>query len=177
MISLIEPITAYGTQPDPPDESFSNFAKLGFTASGVAAAGFIPTAKGRIWDSYLKGIRLLETGFPSAILRTFKVSESLSPLESWSKVEVSANDLKRAGKYAEYLKNVFGEATESVSLNKSGSIFGDVIVGGEKVGIGMQIDGGEEAGHDDKLSRGDSLQERLDFKVRSAKNGGTSFEK
>jgi hypothetical protein len=85
---LKPPVIATGPQPGQRDESPSALAKFGMGGLAVSASGFIPTKSGRLWDKYLSGIRAAETAFPGAVLRTFRISEFLSPLESWSKVSV-----------------------------------------------------------------------------------------
>ena len=129
-----------------PGEEVSALAKLGFVAAGVAAGGFIPFKGNRLWDTYLKGIRAVETGFPAAILRTFRISEFLSPLESWSKINVPQNILASGGKYTEYLQTLFGSGVDDIALKRSGSIFGEVTTGGRAVGMGIQITAGSQKG-------------------------------
>ena len=134
---MAQPIIASGPQSPQPGEEVSALAKLGFVAAGVAAGGFIPFKGNRLWDTYLKGIRAVETGFPAAILRTFRISEFLSPLESWSKINVPQNILASGGKYTEYLQTLFGSGVDDIALKRSGSIFGEVTTGGTwRRGIG-----------------------------------------
>jgi hypothetical protein len=111
----------------------------------IGASGFIPTANGRLFDRYVNAIRAVETGFPAAILRTFRTSEFLSPLESWSQIDVSTSALQH-GKYAEFLSSRFGHAT-GLSLKRTGSVFGQVTnEAGELLGYGLQIEAGSQKG-------------------------------
>ena len=139
-------ITATGPQPEQEGESLSGLAKLGFISTGVAASGFIPVGKGRLWDHYLHGIRTIETAFPAAILRTFRTSEFLSPLESWKNVHVSFDQMAVDGKYSEFLKNTFGSGIEELELSRTGSVFGHVKANGKTVGLGIQIKAGTQKG-------------------------------
>jgi len=145
---LVSPlITATGPQPPQEGESLSGLAKLGFASGGIAAAGFIPTKNGRVWDKYLQGIRTAETAFPSAILRTFRTSEILSPLESWDKVEMPAKQMVLGGKYSEFLKTTFGSDVEELSLKRTGSVFGEVLdQKGKALGLGIQMEAGTQKG-------------------------------
>lgn len=131
---------AAGSQPAT-DEGFPKGlgAAAGLTAFG--ASGFIPFKDKRLWDYYINAVRGVETGFPAAILRTFRVSESLSPLETWSKISISAPEMKRAGVYTDYLRHVFGDVKD-VTLKPAGKVFGEVHAGGKVIGMGIQMEGG-----------------------------------
>lgn len=139
-------ITATGPQPEQPGESISGLAKLGFAGAGFAASGFIPTKSGRLWDYYLKGIRNAETAFPGAILRTFRTSEFLSPLESFQQVSMPAEQMAFGGKYAEFLRSTFGSGIKEATLVSQGGLFGEVQSGGKAVGLGLQIKAGTQKG-------------------------------
>lgn len=140
-------ITATGPQPEQPGESVSGLAKLGFASAAIAASGFISTGQGgRLWDHYLRGIRTAETAFPAAILRTFRISESLSPLESFKQVAVPAEQMAAGGKYAEFLRSTFGSSIDEISLLSKGAVFGEVRAGGKAVGIGVQMKAGTQKG-------------------------------
>jgi len=143
---LVFPVTAIGPQPEQSGESFGGLARLGFGAAAITASGFIPFRGGRLWDPYLSGIRTVETGFPGAILRTFRVSEFLSPLESWNKLHVPQQIMASGGKYADFLQSMYGAGIDDVTLRRTGSIFGEVSVGGRAVGMGLQIRAGTQKG-------------------------------
>jgi hypothetical protein len=143
---LKPPVIATGPQPGQRDESPSALAKFGMGGLAVSASGFIPTKSGRLWDKYLSGIRAAETAFPGAILRTFRISEFLSPLESWSKVSVPSEQFDIAGKYAEFLRHSFGSNISNVTLTRTSGIFGQVISGDEVVGLGLRIKAGTQKG-------------------------------
>lgn len=135
-----KPYGVFGPQPQQPGEEPSNFTNYGFGVGTIAASGFLPTQRGRLFDNYLRGIRAVETAFPAAILRTFRVSEALSPLEHYSKIDVSADQITRGGKYADYLKTVFGSSVDSLSLNRNNLAFGVIKnKGGQAIGQGLQI--------------------------------------
>lgn len=140
-------IIASGEQPTQEHEDPQKLLGLGLGISSVAAAGFIKTNNGRLWDSYLSAIRTAETAFPGAILRTFRVSETLSPFESWENLSVSEQQFSVAGKYAESLRNQFGRDVKDISMTRTGSIFGEVSSGGEVVGMGLRIKAGTQKGH------------------------------
>jgi len=138
-----------GNQPQQPGEGWlansGSLVTTGLVGGGIAASGFLPLKKGRLFDKYINTIRTVETGFPSAILRTFRTSEFLSPLESWDKLSVGEEALK-GGKYSEYLKGLFGESS-SFELRKTGSIFGEVFDdSGRVVGLGLNIEAGSQKG-------------------------------
>ena len=118
---------------------------LALGASATIGAGFIPTKSGRVWDTYLRGIRAVEAGSPGGVLRTFRTSEFLSPLESWNDVSALPADIKR-GIYGKYLKSTFGEAT-GFNLKRTGHIFGEVRDStGNLLGMGLQIEAGSQKG-------------------------------
>lgn len=143
-------IIARGDQPSQPGtgwtENASGLGRFATAAGATIASGFIPTAGGgRMWDKYINTIRGVETGFPAAILRTFRTSEFLSPLESWKEIDVNAPHLK-GGKYAEFLKNSFGPV-EGLSMKRTGHVFGEVTDQlGKTVGYGLQIEAGTSKG-------------------------------
>jgi len=139
-------VTATGPQPKQPGESRSGLFKLGLAGSAFAASGFIGTKRGRLWDHYLPGIRAAETAFPAAILRTFRVSEFLSPFESWNTVGLSSANMQTGGKYAEFLKNTFGAGIQDISMARTGAMFGDVVADGRTVGMGLQMKAGTQRG-------------------------------
>jgi len=139
-------ITAQGPQPKQLGEEPSALARLGFVGAGIATTGFIPTKSGRLWDTYLQGVRAAETAFPGAILRTFRISEFLSPLESWNKLSVPAEQFAMGGKYSEFLRNTFGSSIEDINMARKGVIFGDITTGGRAVGVGLRIKAGTQKG-------------------------------
>lgn len=146
---MVSPRLAYGPQPEMPGEGFDdnrgNLLGLGFGIASIAGTGFIPTKSGRLWDKYLAGIRAVESGSPGGVLRTFRTSEFLSPLESWTGVTASAEDISR-GVYGRYLRASFGEAT-GYDLRRTGQVFGEIRDSSGKVlGIGMQIQAGTQKG-------------------------------
>ena len=137
----------YGPQPHSPGEQPSNLGNFGLGIGAAGAIGFLPTKTGRVWDKYISGVRAAETAFPGAILRTFRVSEVLSPLESYSKVAVSKEQIAKGGKYAEYLKSVFGAGIDHVELGRNGFAFGTIQgTGGKAIGEGLQILAGTQKG-------------------------------
>jgi len=149
VVSLVNyyDITAKGPQPQQPGEDRSGLAKLGFGVSAAGALGFVPTGNNkRVWDSYLKGIKAIETGFPGAILRTFRTSEFLSPLESWTSNTFPSKSFLTSGKYGELLRSTFGSSTEDLNILRSGSIFGEVSFGNKPIGMGMLVSPGTQKG-------------------------------
>lgn len=139
-------ITAQGPQPAQGDESASGHIKVAAAVGGIGAAGFIPTKGGRIWDHYLRAIRNTETAFPGAILRTFRVSETLSPFETWNQVGISAEQMAVGGKYAEFLRNRFGPSIQDVTMTRTSAMFGEITSGGKAVGMGLRIKAGTQQG-------------------------------
>lgn len=119
-------IVAFGPQPGQTDESFSGLGFAAGAAAGIAATGFIPTKSGRMWDHYISAIRSAETAFPGAVMRTFRVSETLSPLETWKRVSISPDDMYARGVYGDYLRKILGETSEGVDVVRSGAVFGQV---------------------------------------------------
>lgn len=173
---MVKKIIAEGEQPGLPGEGFQNnsgsLAALAFGTAGIAATGFIPVGKGRMWDKYLAAIRGMETGSPGAILRTFRTSEFLSPLESWSSIGVAEAELKSPGVYSEYLKGTFGQSAKSIKLKRTGAVFGEIRdETGKLLGMGVQMEAGTLKGsaisdyyarvQGINLSRYDSLNESL----------------
>lgn len=143
---MVKRILAEGDQPGLPGEGFQensgSLAALAFGTAGLAATGFIPVGKGRMWDKYLSAVRSVETGFPAAILRTFRTSEFLSPLESWDHIGVSKAELKDPGVYSRFLKATFGEA-KSLDVNRVGAVFGEVRdESGKLLGMAAQMEAG-----------------------------------
>lgn len=142
-----KPYGVFGPQPPQPGEEPDNSVDIGIGVGAAAASGFIPYRKGRIFDHYVSGIRSIETAFPSAILRTFRVSESLSPLESYNKIHVSKDTLAQGNKYSEYLKRLFGPSVQDVTLSRTGASFGTITDSGERaIGEGLQILAGTQKG-------------------------------
>jgi intein/homing endonuclease len=145
---LDNPYSLKGKQPDQRDESISGLAQAGLGVGAVAASGFLPApGGGRMWDVYLRGIRAAETAFPAAILRTFRISESLSPLETLSEDIVFGQDvLGTKGKYAETLKKMLGDV-KSVTFRATDGIFGEVLdETGTVIGEGIHILSGSPKG-------------------------------
>ena len=146
---MVNPHLAYGDQPQSEDEGVSSnilgLSTLGAGTAAAAAIGFIPWGEGRIWDKYIGAIRAVETGSPGGVLNTFRVSELLSPLESWQNISVDATNLDR-GIYGNYLKRTFGEA-ETLDLKRTGQVFGEIRdEAGKLRGIGVQIEASTQKG-------------------------------
>ena len=146
---MVNPLIGFDTRPKVPEESISerqqNLAILAASSAGVAASGFISTSTGRVWDKYLSTIRAVEAGSPGGVLRTFRTSEFLSPLESWSTVSAYPADI-RSGVYGKHLKASFGQA-KGYSLTRTGSIFGEVRdTNGKLLGMGLNIEAGTQKG-------------------------------
>lgn len=138
---------AYGPQPSQKDEHPHRLLGLAAGIGGVAGLGFVRTGdNSRVWDHYLRGIRTAETTFPGAILRTFRISETLSPLETWSNVSVPDQHFALAGKYSEALRNQFGNIS-NVSMSRTGSVFGEVSSDGSSIGVGLRIKAGTQKGN------------------------------
>lgn len=142
-------IIAFGDQSKQLNEGLSSnkgsFAFLGGTGI-IGASGFIPYKDGRLWDRYISGIRAVETGFPSAILRTFRTSEFLSPLESWTQANINKNVLGKTGIYGDFLQETLG-AAKSYNFTKTGSLFGKVTdETGKLLGYGLQVQSGSQKG-------------------------------
>lgn len=143
----IEKITASGPQTPQPGEDPFGLVQLGVGTLGVASIGFIPTRNGRVWDHYVKLAKAVESGFPGGVLKTFRVSESISIFESWKHLHVNKKVFEGSGNsYADFLRRTFGEKADSVSLNRSGAVFGDVVVNGKTVGVGLNISAGGPKG-------------------------------
>lgn len=143
-----EEITASGPQAAQPGEDPFNLAKFGAGAIGVGALGFVKVRNNnRVWDHYISAIKAAESGFPGGVLKTFRISESLSIFESWNHLKVDDEVFKSSGNhYSDYLRKTFGANTSSVSMNRTGSIFGDVFVNGKVAGIGLNISAGTQKG-------------------------------
>ena len=140
---------ALGPQPQLQQDQKSN-SLFGTTlvAGAAAGSGFIPLGKDkRLFDSYISAIRTAENVSPGGVLRTFKISEFLSPLESFKNVSVAPFEAK-SGAYAAFLQNRFGkQAAQGLTLTKTGSIFGEVrSAAGDVVGVGMGMSGGTQKG-------------------------------
>lgn len=146
---MVKPIISFGPQPKQPNEGLSSNKSILGIGTGVGAgalSGFIPYKKGRLWDKYISGIRAVETGFPSAILRTFRTSEFLSPLESYSSLAVPKQTVSESGIYGSFLRQTFGPS-KSYNLVKSGRVFGDVLdASGNVVGVGLNVKAGTQKG-------------------------------
>lgn len=145
-ISEEKPYGYFGPQPVQPGESNAKLAGFGLGVGIVAGSGFVPYKGGRLWDKYIAGARAIESAFPSAILRTFRVSESLSPLESYKKINITPDAFKYSGKYGELFKSTFGPGIDRVSLTSEG-VFGTITGKGNKaIGEGIQILAGTQKG-------------------------------
>lgn len=142
---------AKGNQPSQPREGWEanqdSLLRLGAGAGALFGSGFIPNSSGgRLFDNYLEAVRSVEAGFPAAILRTFRISEFLSPLESWKNVSVDKEILKGSGSYKDFLSSVFGQS-KSYNLKRTGSIFGQVLDdSGQQLGYGLRIQAGTQKG-------------------------------
>lgn len=130
----------FGQQPENPNETSSGSLKAGLIGSAAFASGFIPYKEGRLFDKYVSIARTIETASPSAILRTFRVSETLSTLESYNSLNVPSEILGSKNKYSQYLKTVFGEGIESLTLEHQAFGFGVLKdQTGKEIGEGIQI--------------------------------------
>lgn len=142
-----KPYGIFGPQPQQPGEEPANLSAFGLGIGTAAASGFLPYKGGRLWDKYIAGARVIETAFPAAILRTFRISEFLSPLESYRKVGLGPTQLEQGGKYSQYLKSIFGSDIEQLTLERKGSVFGTITGNGNKaIGEGLQIIAGTQKG-------------------------------
>ncbi len=143
-------ITAFGSQPEQPNEgvaaNLGPLAVVGIGGASFAALGFTPWGKERLWDKYLQGIKAVETGSPKAILSTFRVSEFLSPLENWSELSVSAQEMRTGGIYSDFLRTSLRSQIESVEMTRAGSVFGKIKSGDQLIGMGLQIEAGSQRG-------------------------------
>jgi len=170
-------ITASGPQQAMPGEDNFGLVEAGVAASAIAGLGFIPTKTGRVWDQYLNVIRAVESGFPGGVMKTFRLSEYFSVLESWDKGKVDDSILREGGHYADYMRTTFGSTSSSINAERTGAIFGDVSSGGKKIGLALNIESGTQKGsgiadyyariQGTKLGREDSLSEsilRSDYK-------------
>lgn len=147
MIQNRPPVVASGPQPYQPDESLSGLGKAGLVATGLAAAGFIPTGSKRVWDYYLRGIRAWETSSPMAVMRTFRVSETLSPLESWKNIPISQDQIQSKTVYGSFLQKTLGRDVEKATLERTGHLFGEVKdVSGKVIGYGLNVSAGTQRG-------------------------------
>ena len=144
------PFLTSGQQPLQPGEGTEanqgTIASYALGGSALAASGFVPLGRKRAWDYYLSGIRAIESGSPGGILKTFRISESLSPLESWDEIKVPKQVTRGAGKYSSFLTGAFGRS-QSYTLKRSGLIFGEVFdETGKVIGLGIQIEAGSQKG-------------------------------
>lgn len=120
-------IVASGPQPVQPSEHPSKLLIGAGITAGIAASGFIPVGRGkRMWDYYLSALRSVETGSPGAVLRTFRLSEMLSPLESWKSMTIAPHLIGSGGVYGKYLRKTLGDIPEGVSIRGFGSVMGEV---------------------------------------------------
>ena len=141
------PITATGTQPVIPGEDPSNLLGVGAATAAFAASGFVPIGQKRLWDHYIQGIRSFEEATPGAIFKTFRLSETLSPLESWRRVELTSDLLKGNNVFSEYLRNALGPEVTRANIYRTGSILGQVRdQSGNLVGYSMQVASGTQRG-------------------------------
>lgn len=140
------PIYTSGPQPYQDQEvNSTGLGTAGIAAAGVVGFGFSKYKGERLWDKYVRSIRAVETGFPAAILRTFRLSEALSPLEDYSKISVGAKELQ-SGSYARFIKNTFNPSG-GISLTRTGHVFGKVTDDSDKlIGYGLQIKAGHQSG-------------------------------
>jgi hypothetical protein len=95
----------------PTSEALSGLAKFGFGLSALSAVGFIKTNSGNIWDKYITGIRSIEEYSPGGLLRTFQLSNMVSPFAS--KVQdanlfIKPDLLQKNTAQAHYLKSLIG---------------------------------------------------------------------
>jgi hypothetical protein len=142
-------VIASGAQPEQSHESIGGLAKFAIGVGAVGASGFIPVGNNRrMWDHYLGGIRAIETGFPAAILRTFRTSETLSPLETWSQINLGQRLIHSQSVYSQYLQRTLGEEVLSATISRGGAgIFGDVRdETGKVIGIAARIASGTQRG-------------------------------
>jgi hypothetical protein len=140
-------ITAKGSQPSRTGEGWGTAAGAGMALAGIGAAGFYKTNTGRVWDSYLRGIKNIETLSPGAILRTFRLSETFSPLASWSQLGITAAEMDSPTVYGSYLRRVFGDSSISATMARTGSVFGEVRdEAGKLIGMGLHVDAGTQRG-------------------------------
>ena len=141
-------IIASGPQPTQPSESPSKLLIGAGITAGIAASGFIPIGnRGRMWDRYLSAIRSVETGSPSAVLRTFRISEMLSPLESWKSMTITPHVMGSRGAYGKYLRSALGDIPEGVSISRFGSVLGEIRSRDKKLlGYAMNVASGTHRG-------------------------------
>ena len=121
---------------------------MGLSVAGIGASGFLPYGEGRLWDKYAAGLRTVETAFPGAVLRTFRMSEMASVLETHAPISIDKEFLSSKSKYSDFLKKSFGDDITSISLDSSGGgIFGDIKdQSGKVIGRGLQISSGTPKG-------------------------------
>ena len=143
---VTKPITASGPQPSQPGENQSNLIAVGAGTAAISALGFVPTKRGRLWDNYLNAIRATESGFPGGVLKTFRISEYLSVLESWERGSVNSSLLDFGGDYADFMRVTFGPNIKELSVTKTSALFGDISSDGRKLGLALQIESGTQKG-------------------------------
>lgn len=181
---------AVGPQASQPGENgWGAVGAAGITA-GIGATGFIPTKSGRrFWDSYISAIRSIETASPGAVLRTFRTSEFLSPLETWSKINITPETMQSTGAYGDYLRHIVGEGSSGVNIARTGSVFGTVRNADNKIiGYALNAASGTQRGETiadyfarvsgSKVKEGFSLGEGALFAEweQTARKQGISFE-
>jgi len=136
-----------GSQPQDPTESSGAFGVAGASLAGIGLSGMVPIGQKRLWDYYLSGIKAVETGFPGAVLRTFRVSETLSPLETWSKFDLSQKIIESRSLYGQYLRRMLGEQTLSATISRGTGVFGEVVdKQGKTIGLAASVASGTQRG-------------------------------
>lgn len=139
--------TAYGSQPVSVNDNSLGLLTATGLGAGFAATGFIKTNKGRMWDTYIGAIRSIETATPGAVFRTFRTSEFLSPLETWSQINISPEVMQSRGAYGSYLRKVAGDLPSGFTAKKADSVFGAVIDANNKtVGYALNVASGTQRG-------------------------------
>jgi intein/homing endonuclease len=148
---VAEQLLTYGDQPEQSEEGVGNnllpsAALVGGIVGGYHL-GFGKSGNGRLWDKFGSVVRAVESVSPGGILKTFRISELASVLETQQE-ELLGPHIK-SGKYAELLKKtVGGDLPEGLKFVPSkGGIFGELVDdSGKAIATGLRIRAGSQEG-------------------------------
>jgi len=141
-------------QSQPKDDSSDKSGRFWAASAGLIGAAFIPIGDKRVGDYYQSGMRFLEETSPGKILRTFGISQLLSPLASNKNFLISPEVFtsgeghpNRAAR--EYFGSILGKTTKELEdlkifetgleYKKSGQLFGHLYLPGTETQIGGKV--------------------------------------
>lgn len=136
-----EPYYTYMPQPAPPTP-WGRIFGFGAAAGGLFGAGFAKIGNKRLFDYVHTGLQYAEEASPGKILRTFQLSDRISPFTSaLSNVTIPAGQLAHP-RTQEFLANMLGttmheaEATgmfaRGLEFTRTGALFGTLKVAGSE---------------------------------------------